>query len=37
MQERYIRWILGVDWRTLGYIARKEAKQLSSKFFTVIR
>ena len=27
MQERYIRWTLGVDWRTPGYMVREEAKR----------
>ncbi|XP_043264091.1 uncharacterized protein LOC122404226 [Colletes gigas] len=28
MQERYIRWSLGVDWRTPGYMVREETKRM---------
>lgn len=24
MQDRYLKWILGVDWRTPGYLVREE-------------
>ncbi|XP_011881792.1 PREDICTED: golgin subfamily A member 6-like protein 1 [Vollenhovia emeryi] len=27
VQERYIRWTLGVDWRTPGYLVREEGKK----------
>jgi len=27
MQERYIRWILGVNWRTPGYMVREETQR----------
>ncbi|EZA51890.1 hypothetical protein X777_09583 [Ooceraea biroi] len=27
MQERYIKWILGVDWVTPGYMVKKEVKR----------
>ena len=27
MQERYIRWVLGVDWRSPGYMAREKVKR----------
>lgn len=26
MQERYGRWVLGLDWETPGYIVREELK-----------
>ena len=27
LQERYIRWTLGVDWKTPGYTVREEAQR----------
>lgn len=26
-QERFLRWIMGVDWRTPGYMIREEMKR----------
>ena len=29
IQERFIKWSLGVDWRTPGYLVREESKRKS--------
>lgn len=35
--EKYIRWVLGVDWNTPGYIVREEGKRNKIRIETGVR